>query len=80
MSAQAEALGHIVVQLRSLVGGDGTGTEIRQPVRRTASKPIAKSLAALKSAVGQRVNKPVQAPVPAESHSDFPMEENFTEM
>ena len=80
MSAQAEALGHIVVQLRSLVGGDGTGTETRQPVRRTGSKPIAKSLAALKSAVGQRVNKPVPGAVPAGSHSDFPMEDNFTEM
>jgi methyl-accepting chemotaxis protein/methyl-accepting chemotaxis protein-1 (serine sensor receptor) len=80
MSAQAEALGHIVVQLRSLVGGDGTGTESRQPVRKAASKPIAKSLAALKSAVGQRVHKPVQNPVPAGSHSDFPMEDNFTEM
>jgi len=80
MSAQAEALGHIVVQLRSLVGGDGTGTESREPVRRAASKPIAKSLAALKSAVGQRGHKPVQAAVPAGSHSDFPMEDNFTEM
>jgi methyl-accepting chemotaxis protein len=80
MSAQAEALGHIVVQLRSLVGGDGTGTESRQPVRRGASKPIAKSLAALKSAVGQRVHKPVQVPVPAGSQSEFPMEDNFTEM
>jgi len=80
MSAQAEALGHIVVQLRSLVGGDGTGTESREPVRRAASKPIAKSLAALKSAVGQRVHKPVQAAVPAGSHSEFPMEDNFKEM
>ena len=79
MSAQAEALQHIVVQLRSLVGGDGAGAERPAPVRMAASRPIAKSLTALKSAVARR-STPVQAAVPAGSRADFPMEDNFTEI
>jgi len=81
MSAQAEALNHIVVELRSLVGGDGAGLISRAaPARKTVSKPLTKSLTALKSAVSQRVRKPVQAAVPAGSHAEFPMDDNFTEM
>ncbi len=80
MSAQAEALNHIVEQLRTLVGGDGTGTEGRQPVRRAASKPVTKSLAKLKPAVRRRDSKPLEVPVPAGEYSEFPMEDNFTEM
>jgi methyl-accepting chemotaxis protein len=80
MSAQAEALNHIVVQLRSLIGGNGTGTESRQPVRRAASKPVTNSLANLKSAVSRRDSKPLEVPVPAGEYSEFPMEDNFTEM
>jgi methyl-accepting chemotaxis protein len=81
MSAQAEALNQIVVQLRSLV--DGNGMEAResiQPRRRTASQPMAKSLSALKSAVGKRTRQPVQAAVPAGGHAEIPLEDNFPEM
>jgi methyl-accepting chemotaxis protein len=84
MSAQAEALSQIVVQLRSLVGGDGI--EQRKP-RAMSSRDKAparaagksKSLKALKSAVTHRT--PVlEVAVASGSSEAFPMEDNFTEM
>ncbi len=81
MSAQAEALNNIVLQLRSLVGGDGyqqsarpEASRVKPPVR-TAG--VSKSLTALKTAV-TRPSKPVEAAVPAGNRSSIPLEDSFT--
>ena len=77
MSAQAEALNHIVVELRSLVGGNTDTRQRGEPKRTKApARPVAKSLAALKSAVERRP-KPAAAAVAA---SAIPLEDNFIEM
>jgi methyl-accepting chemotaxis protein/methyl-accepting chemotaxis protein-1 (serine sensor receptor) len=83
MSAQAEALHNIVLQLRVLVGGDGAEPKSRVPrTRKAPAEPMGKSLAALKSAVGRRAQKPAEPalPLPAASHSSIPLEDNFIEM
>ena len=83
MSAQAEALNHIVEQLRSMVGGEGhkgqmPKAEASRPKAPARSTGVTKSLAALKSAVTSP--KPVKTAVPAGSRSSIPLEDNFTEM
>jgi methyl-accepting chemotaxis protein/methyl-accepting chemotaxis protein-1 (serine sensor receptor) len=81
MSAQAEALNHIVVQLRSLVGSDETQPgKTLPPARQRASKRIAGSLSSLRSAVNRNAREPVEAAVPAGDHPAIPMDDNFTEM
>ena len=83
MSAQAEALNHIVQQLRSMVGGEGQEGQMRKAEASRPKAParpvvVTKSLAALKTAVTRP--KPVKTAVPAGSHSAIPLEDNFTEM
>jgi methyl-accepting chemotaxis protein len=83
MSAQAEALNNIVLQLRSLVGGDGHEQGPRpdafhsKPPARAAG--VTKSLAALKTAVTRR-SKPAEAAVPAGSRASLPLEDDFSAM
>jgi methyl-accepting chemotaxis protein len=80
MSAQAEALGHVVTQLRALVGA-GTSEERPQPAMKAASRPVSKSLVALKFAVSRPANRKAVASIaPAGGPSTFPMEDDFAEM
>jgi methyl-accepting chemotaxis protein len=80
MSAQAEALGHVVTQLRAWVGV-GTSEERPQPATKAASRPVTKSLAALKFAVSRPPSrKPVVSIAPSGGPSTFPMEDDFAEM
>jgi methyl-accepting chemotaxis protein/methyl-accepting chemotaxis protein-1 (serine sensor receptor) len=83
MSAQAEALNNIVLQLRSMVGGDGhqQGPRIeasRGPAPARAAG-VTKSLAALKTAVTRR-SKPTGTAVPAGNRASLPLEDDFSAM
>jgi hypothetical protein len=83
MSAQAEALNNIVLQLRALVGGDGYEQSARveaghvMPPARAAG--VTKSLSALKTAVTRR-SKPLDAAVPAASRTSLPLDDDFAAM
>ena len=79
MSAQAEGLNQVVLQLRSLVGGSGVEAVPARPARKAPTKTVAKSLAALKSAVGKSVHKPVAVSAPTADSSAIPLEDNFIE-
>jgi methyl-accepting chemotaxis protein/methyl-accepting chemotaxis protein-1 (serine sensor receptor) len=83
MSAQAEALDHIVQQLRSMVGGEGHAGQMPKAEASRTKAParsagVTKSLAALKTAVTHP--KPVKTEVSVGSRSSIPLEDNFTEM
>jgi methyl-accepting chemotaxis protein len=85
LSAQAQALNHIVGELGALVGGGGESRVVRRDSARALASPaMGHSLAALKSAVARPKMKAAQAsPVMAgakSSHNEFPMEDNFGEM
>jgi phosphoribosylcarboxyaminoimidazole (NCAIR) mutase len=87
LSAQAEALNQVVMQLQALVGGGSKqhGGAVASTHRRPApAVPVHKrSLNALKSAVSRpKARARVEAAVPAgrPDRSSFPLEDNFTEM
>jgi methyl-accepting chemotaxis protein len=88
LSAQAQALNHIVVELGQLVGGGEsttgrTGAVRRDSARALASPAIGRSLGALKSAVARPTPKAASAPAIAgvkSGHNEFPMDDNFGEM
>jgi methyl-accepting chemotaxis protein/methyl-accepting chemotaxis protein-1 (serine sensor receptor) len=83
LSAQAQALNHIVSELGQLVGGGESGQDRPAAVRRD-SPAMGRSLTALKSAVAR--SKPNASPMPPvmadakSAHNEFPMEDNFGEM
>ncbi|HEV8038619.1 MAG TPA: methyl-accepting chemotaxis protein [Bryobacteraceae bacterium] len=89
LSAQAQALNHIVGELRALVGGEGdlgngaARTARRDPPSSTRPQAIGGGLSALKSAVSKpkpnSAPAPVRAGVPSARH-EFPLEDNFGEM
>jgi methyl-accepting chemotaxis protein len=82
LSAQAQALNHIVMGLGQLVGGGDSGTSRAEAVRRDPPA-MGRSLNALHSAVARSKQKaaPTPAPTGAKSaRSEFPMEDNFGEM
>jgi methyl-accepting chemotaxis protein/methyl-accepting chemotaxis protein-1 (serine sensor receptor) len=86
LSAQAQALNHIVVELAELVGGDeqsvSDGARTARKYSPSPSSPaVGRSVSALKSAVSRP--KPKMAPVMAGAKSgrnEFPLEDNFGEM
>jgi methyl-accepting chemotaxis protein len=86
LSAQAEALNHIVVELAELVGSDGQsagpGIQAARKYSPSPSSPAGgRSLSALKSAVSRP--KPKMAPVMAGANAarnEFPLEDNVGEM
>jgi methyl-accepting chemotaxis protein len=85
LSAQAQALNHIVSELGALVGGGGkSGPVRRDSARALASPAIGRSLNALNSAVARPKPK-TSAASPAlagvrSAHNEFPMDDNFGEM
>jgi methyl-accepting chemotaxis protein len=85
LSAQAEALNHIVKRLREMVGGSASEDRRARVEPPAARRAIAKrSLEALKSAVARPAAPPVKpaaAPVFAgrQERDAFPMEDNFIE-
>jgi methyl-accepting chemotaxis protein/methyl-accepting chemotaxis protein-1 (serine sensor receptor) len=86
LSAQAQALNHIVVELAELVGSDGQsagpGIQAARKYSPSPSSPAGgRSLSALKSAVSRP--KPKMAPVMAGANAarnEFPLEDNVGEM
>jgi len=82
LSAQAEALNHIVVQLRGLVGGNGLDRSDRiTAAPRAAFKPATKSLMALRSTVSSPARrKPLEVMAPVASRISIPLEDDFAEM
>ena len=82
MSAQAEALNNIVAQLSALVGGNaGTRNDAIQQVSAAVSKPVSKSLAALKSAVSRSAGrKHTEAMAPVANRGSIPMDDDFAEI
>ncbi len=80
MSAQAEALNNIVAQLSALVGGNaGNGSNALQPLSRAVSKPVTKSLAALKSAVSRSSGRKPETMAVA-NRGSIPMDDDFAEI
>jgi methyl-accepting chemotaxis protein len=80
LSAQAQALNHIVKELDALVGGDNSSSvSLARPARKPAA---AKSLGALKPAAFLAKGKAkTAAPVMAGAgHDEFPMDDNFGAM
>jgi methyl-accepting chemotaxis protein len=72
MSAQAEALNKIVLDLRSMVGGEAGGMGANAPTRSsTALKPAISSAARPKQA---------QTPVKVASRASLPLEDDFSAM
>jgi methyl-accepting chemotaxis protein len=85
LSAQAQALNHIVGELGALVGGGGeSGSVRRDSARALASRALGHSLKASKSEVGRPKTKTAPAPPvmagAKSSHNEFPMDDNFGEM
>jgi methyl-accepting chemotaxis protein/methyl-accepting chemotaxis protein-1 (serine sensor receptor) len=91
LSAQAQALNHIVTELGALVGADAEiDTDINtgrgRPARKVSSIPaspaIGRTLGALKSAVARPKLKAAPAPVltAKSARNEFPMDDNFGEM
>jgi methyl-accepting chemotaxis protein len=83
LSAQAQALNHIVSELGQLVGRVESGPIHRDSTRALASPAIGRSLGALKSAVARPKAKGAPTPVMAGAkfaRNEFPMDDNFGEM
>ena len=89
LSAQAQALNHIVSELRKLVGGEGESAHnvarVVRPLPPSSTHPaVGRSSSALKSTVSKP--KPKAAPAaPAmtevqSARNEFPLEDNFGEM
>jgi len=81
LSAQAEAMNHIVLQLRTLVGSDGRENSVAKPAARarktaTTRKPVSRDL----MVKPQRSAPRVSSPQPAPAASSIPLEDNFIEM
>jgi len=84
LSAQAQALNHIVGELGALIGGGASGGAARRDAERASESPaIGRSLKALKSAVARPKAKtaPVRVMAGANSARDeFPLDDNFGAM
>ncbi len=89
LSAQAQAMNHIVVELGALVGvaggpADGLARPAPRDSRGLPQPPLGRSLSALKNAVSRPKSKPAAAsPALAgakSAQSEFPLEDNFGEM
>ncbi|MGD0298771.1 MAG: methyl-accepting chemotaxis protein [Bryobacteraceae bacterium] len=85
LSAQAQAMNHIVVELAELVGGDERSAGARPPRTYSpspSSPAVGRSLNALKSAVSKPKSAPA-APAMAgvkSARNEFPLDDNFGEM
>jgi methyl-accepting chemotaxis protein len=84
LSAQAQALNHIVSELGSMVGGGGESGHDRSGAARRDSPAMGRSLNALKLPVARRRPRTEQMPPVIagvkSKHNEFPMEDNFGEM
>ncbi len=84
LSAQAQALNHIVGELGALIGGGASGGAVRRDAEHDSESPaIGRSLKALKSAVARPKAKtaPVRVMAGANSARDeFPLDDNFGAM
>jgi methyl-accepting chemotaxis protein len=75
LSAQAEAMKHIVLQLQTMVGGNGQETVAERP-RAAVRKPATRGPVG-KPSLSARTSSPSQ---PAPAAGSFPLEDNFMEM